>query len=61
MKQYLEALKQREEVAQEVIVELEDRFKEPEPEPVEVVPVPTLEERLQMAEDTLLFLLMGGV
>ena len=61
MKQYLDALKQREEVAQEVIVELEDRFKEPVEEPVEVVPVPTLEERLQMAEDTIMFLLIGGM
>lgn len=54
MKQYLEALKNREEVTEEVIVELEERFKEPEPEPVEVVPVPTLEDimELKMAQNT---------
>ena len=61
MEQYLQALRGREDVSEEVIVELEDRFKEVVEEPVEVIPVPTLEERLQMAEDTIMFLLMGGI
>lgn len=61
MEQYLEALKQREEVAQEVIVELEERFKEPVEEPVEVIPVPTLEERLQALELMELERILGGM
>ena len=61
MEQYLQALKNREELTQEVLDELTERFKEPEPEPVEVAPVPTLEERLQMAEEAIMFLLIGGM
>lgn len=61
MEQYLQVLREREDVSEEVIVELEERFKEPESEPVEVVPVPTLEERLQMAEEAIMFLLTGGM
>lgn len=45
MKQYLEALKNREEVSQAVLEELEERFKEPEPEPV--IPEPTEYEVLR--------------
>lgn len=47
MKQYLDALKNREEVPQEILEELEERFKEPIEEPVEVIPVPTEIELLQ--------------
>ena len=61
MKQYLDALKNREEVAQEVIVELEERFKETEQETIEVVPVPTLEERLQVLETMELERILGGM
>lgn len=72
MKQYLEALKNREEVSQEVLEELDERFKEPEPEPVEVVPVPTDIELLQAKNETLegaiielttvlSMLMMGGI
>lgn len=53
MKQYLEALKNREEVSQEVLEELEERFKEPEQETIEVVPVPTDIELLQAKNETL--------
>ena len=61
MKQYLDALKNREEVAQEVLEELEERFKEPEQETIEVVPVPTLEERLQALETMELERILGGM
>lgn len=39
----------------------EERFKEVEEEPIIAPVVPTIEERLQMAEDTIMFILTGGV
>lgn len=30
-------------------------------ESVDVIPIPTVEERLQMAEDILIYVLMGGM
>ena len=60
MEQYLQALRDREDVSEEVLLELEERFKVVE-EVIEIPIVPTLEERLQMAEETIMFMLMGGV
>lgn len=60
MEQYLQALRGRDDVSEEVLLELEERFKVVEEE-IEVVPIPTLEERLQMAEETIMFLLIGGM
>lgn len=60
MEQYLQALRDREDVSEEVLLELEERFKVVE-EVIEIPIVPTLEERLQMAEETIMFMLMGGM
>lgn len=60
MEQYLQALRDREDVSEEVLLELEERFKVVE-EVIEIPIVPTVEERLQMAEETIMFMLMGGM
>lgn len=60
MEQYLQALRERKDVSEEVLLELEERFKVVE-EVVDVPIEPTLEERLQMAEETIMFMLMGGM
>lgn len=61
MEQYLQALRDREDISEEILLELEERFKVVEEEPI-IVPVePTIEERLQMAEETLMFMLIGGM
>lgn len=61
MEQYLQALRKRGDVSEEVLLELEERFKVIEEEPITTPVAPTLEERLQMAEDAILYLLMGGM
>lgn len=61
MEQYLQALREREDISEEVLLELEERFKVVEEEVIDVPIVPTIEERLQMAEDTIMFMLMGGM
>lgn len=61
MEQYLQALREREYISEEVLLELEERFKVVEEEIIDIPVVPTLEERLQMAEDTIMFMLMGGM
>ncbi len=61
MEQYLQALRKREDVSEEVLLELEERFKVVEEEPIIAPVVPTIEERLQMVEDAILYLLMGGM
>jgi cell shape-determining protein MreC len=45
------------EISQEQYNQLAELFKEPEPEPVEGVTAPTLEERVDSLENTLLTLL----
>lgn len=60
MEQYLQALREREDISEEVLLELEERFKVIEEEVIDV-PVMTVEERLQVAEDTIMFMLMGGM
>ena len=60
MEQYLQALREREDISEEVLLELEERFKVVE-EIIDVPIAPTIEERLQMAEDTIMFMLMGGM
>lgn len=60
MEQYLQALRGREDISEEVLLELEERFKVVE-EVIDVPIVPTVEERLQMAEETIMFMLMGGM
>lgn len=61
MEQYLQALREREDISEEQIIELEERFKVVEEEVINVPIEPTLEERLQVAEETILFMLMGGM
>ena len=61
MEQYLQAFREREDVSEEVLLELEERFKVVEEEPIIVPVMPTTEERLQMAEDAIMFMLMGGM
>lgn len=60
MEQYLQALRYREDVSEEQIIELEERFKVVEEEIIDM-PTVTLEERLQMAEEMLMMILMGGM
>ncbi len=60
MEQYLQALKVRldkGEITQELYEELVERFKEPEKEPAEIPPAPSLQERIDSIENTLLLLL----
>ena len=61
MKQYLEALKNREDITEEIILELEERFKEVEEEIEDIPYVPNIVERLEMVENTILFMLLGGM
>lgn len=60
MEQYLQALRGREDVSEEVLLELEERFKVVE-EVIEEVPIITMEERIDMLENTILFMLLGGM
>ncbi len=60
MEQYLQALREREDVSEEVLLELEERFKVEE-EVIEEVPIITMEERIDMLENTILFMLLGGM
>jgi len=60
MEQYLQALREREDVSEEVLLELEERFKVVE-EVIEEVPIITMEERIDMLENTILFMLLGGM
>jgi len=64
---YLKALKNRldnGEISEELYNQLAELLKEPEEEPIEIIPAPTLEERLAIAENTILglmdILMMGG-
>ena len=50
MEQYLQALREREDVSEEVLLELEERFKVVE-EVIDVPPMPTLEERVDNVEN----------
>lgn len=61
MEQYIEALRDREDISEEVLLELEERFKVVEEEVIDIPIKPTLEERLQVAEETIMFMLMGGM
>lgn len=64
MEQYLLALKTRldnDEITQEIYDELVEKLTMPEEEPIKTTPLPSLEERLQMAEDTIMFMLLGGM
>lgn len=60
MEQYLQALREREDVSEEVLLELEERFKVVEEEIIDI-PTVTLEERLELAEEILMMILMGGM
>ncbi len=60
MEQYLQALRGRDDVSEEVLLELEERFKEAVEEPIDI-PIITLEERLELAEEMLMMILMGGM
>ncbi len=60
MEQYLQALRDREDVSEEVLLELEERFKVVEEEIIDI-PTVTLEERLELAEEILMMILMGGM
>ena len=71
-KAYINSIRARQEVIQELPKDIQNgiflvwgntaTIEEPGPEPIDNVPQPpTTEERLQQAEDTILFLLMGGM
>lgn len=60
MEQYLQVLREREDISEEVLAELEERFKEVEEEVIDI-PTVTLEERLELAEEMLMMILMGGM
>ena len=60
MEQYLQALREREDVSEEVLLELEERFKVVDEEILDI-PTITLEERLELAEEMLMMILMGGM
>ena len=60
MEQYLQALRDRDDISEEVLLELEERFKEVEEEIIDI-PTVTLEERLELAEEMLMMILMGGM
>ena len=60
MEQYLQALRGREDISEEVLTELEERFKVVEEEIIDI-PTVTLEERLELAEEMLMMILMGGM
>ena len=60
MDQYLQALREREDVSEEVLLELEERFKVVE-EVIDELPIITMEERIDMLENTILFMLLWGM
>ena len=60
MEQYLQALRYREDISEEVSLELEERSKVVEEEIIDI-PTVTLEERLELAEEMLMMILLGGM
>ena len=60
MEQYLQALRDREDVSEEVLLELEERFKVVEEEVIIVPVVPTESERLEALEILMVDILGGG-
>ena len=59
MEQYLQALREREDVSEEVLLELEERFKVVEEEPPEPVYQKSLSEEIEELKQ-IIDILMGG-
>lgn len=59
MEQYLQALREREDVSEEVLLELEERFKVVEEEPLEPVYQKSLSEEIEELKQ-IVDILMGG-